>query len=76
MRRREFVFALGSAAAWPLASRAQQPKMPVIGYLSASWPVARTHLVTAFGRGLRESGYVDGENASHLVRECALHVSL
>jgi putative tryptophan/tyrosine transport system substrate-binding protein len=64
MRRREFITVLGGAVVWPRAARAQQPKMPVIGYLSASSPVTRTHLVTAFGRGLRESGYVEGENVA------------
>jgi putative tryptophan/tyrosine transport system substrate-binding protein len=64
MRRREFITVLGGAVVWPRAARAQQPKMPVIGYLSTSSPVTRTHLVTAFGRGLRESGYVEGENVA------------
>jgi putative ABC transport system substrate-binding protein len=65
MRRRDFVKVIaGSAAAWPLVVRAQQSAMPGIGYLSASSPAGRVHLLTAFWRGLRESGYVEGENVA------------
>jgi putative tryptophan/tyrosine transport system substrate-binding protein len=65
MRRREFITMVGGAAvAWPLAARAQQAPMPVIGLLSGSTPVGRAHLLTAFLRGLRESGYVEGENVA------------
>jgi putative tryptophan/tyrosine transport system substrate-binding protein len=65
MRRRDFIKVIaGSAAAWPLVVRAQQSAMPGIGYLSASSPASRVHLLTAFWRGLRESGYVEGENVA------------
>jgi putative tryptophan/tyrosine transport system substrate-binding protein len=62
MRRRDFFGALGSAAAWPLAARAQQTVTPVIGFLGTGTAGAVQDAVAAFHRGLRETGYTEGQN--------------
>jgi putative tryptophan/tyrosine transport system substrate-binding protein len=64
MRRREFIAGLVSAAAWPLAARAQQPAMPVIGFLSSASAEAIRFDLAGFHQGLRENGYFDGRNVA------------
>jgi putative ABC transport system substrate-binding protein len=64
LQRREFITLIGSAAAWPLVARAQQPTMPVVGYLDPRSPDAISERLRAFRQGLKETGYVVGENVA------------
>jgi ABC-type uncharacterized transport system substrate-binding protein len=65
MRRREFIKAItASAAAWPLSARAQQSAMPVIGFLRSTSAAGSEHLVAAFEQGLKEAGFVEGQNVA------------
>src|SRR5215469_4659783 len=68
-RRREFITLVGGATAWPLAARAQQPAMPVIGFLSPASPDANVvDRLRGYRQGLKDTGYVDGENVTIMYR--------
>src|SRR4051794_35757562 len=84
MKRREFMALLGGAAAWPTAARAQQPAMPVIGFLHSTSSDGYSEYLRAFRLGLKEAGFVEGENLAldfrwaenHLERVPALAAEL
>jgi putative tryptophan/tyrosine transport system substrate-binding protein len=62
MKRRDFITLLGGAAGWPIAAHGQQPTMPAVGFLGSSSAAEWLPFVNAFQRGLKETGYIEGEN--------------
>ena len=64
IKRRQFIAGLGSTAAWPLAARAQQPALPVVGFLSSNSAVDSKIVTVPFLQSLKETGYVEGQNVA------------
>jgi putative ABC transport system substrate-binding protein len=68
IRRRRFITLVGGAAAWPLAARAQPPTMPVVGFLQSASRGGTAHMLAAFHSGLKEVGYIEGQNVGIVYR--------
>jgi putative tryptophan/tyrosine transport system substrate-binding protein len=68
VKRREFITLLGGAASWPLSVSAQQAMMPVVGFLDPTSPDTFAHRLLGFRQGLKETGYVEGENVAIVYR--------
>src|SRR5215469_8696960 len=64
MRRREFIVVIGTATAWPFAARAQQPNIPLVGFLNVGSSDGYRPMAAAFRQGLQETGYVEGQNVA------------
>ena len=64
MKRRQVILGLGSAAAWPIVARAQRPALPVVGFVNSGSADGYAPMVAAFRRGMKETGYVEGQNVA------------
>ena len=74
MRRREFITLVGGAAVWPLAARAQQPALPIVGFLRSEPLGDAMHLVAAFRAGFKEAGFTEDQNVTSARRKATLTV--